>query len=1017
MGKLDPENKSTNPIQNFPDPDIHEYRQCINLFDRISHGFVLVDSSTWLPVEFNSTACEILGYKKEEFKLVNFHDLEEPQNPCLSKALDELARQGMDSRINAHLQTKTGETRILSVFLTRVVINGRNYFQLVYEDITEKHHADEINRAEREIFEICNNAGSKTDLIHSVLTFFRTFSGCDAVGIRIRSKGDFPYYETTGFPEQFVELERSLCGRNPDGTIPRDENGNPILECMCGNIIRGLFDISKPFFTSNGSFWSGQTTLLLATSSEEDRLGKTRNRCNSAGYESVALIPIRHNQTTYGLVQFNDKRFGWHTEEKILTLERLIDYVAIALAKFESDEALFDNEQDFKQILNSTTEAILIHDSETGNIIDVNDTMLRMFGFSSKAEALEHTISDFSDGDKQTNMNKALALVQKASKEGPQVFEWLCRKTNGKTFWAEVVLSRSLISGKNRILAVVRDISERKRMEEALSLSTGRYHLLFDEMIEGFALHEIILDPKGRPVDYRFLDVNPAFELLTGLKKTALIGHTVKEVMPGTEDYWIEKYGDIALHGGDLKYENYAGELGKWFQVSAYCPKFGQFATVFEDITIRKVGDLALQESEEQFRSTFEQTSIGMCIVSMDGFFRRVNDAFCKMVGYSSEELIGLPVIQITHPDDHIVTSEKLRQPLENGNQYVQFDKRYIHKNGTIISATISSTLVMDSAGKPRHFVTQVQDVTAKKRTEEALQLRDKIFTHSLDMLFIAGFDGYFKVLNPAWEATLGWDEETLLGKPWIEFVHPEDKLETDEVKVSQLSNGTEVTQFENRYLCKDGNYRWLSWNSFPYPEENIIVGVARDVTERKALDESLRLSEERYKLIDEASSDSIYSYDLQGRFTHVNTALCKMLGLSPEQIKGKTHRELGFPEAQCVEWETLHSLVKEKNETITSETTASIDNDVRYFEVVLDPIHDSKGEIIGIAGTTRDIDARKKAELKVMEQMEELRRWNAVTLGRETRVIELKQEVNQLLEKINQPPRYHSGNKSGNPL
>jgi PAS domain S-box-containing protein len=175
-----------------------------------------------------------------------------------------------------------------------------------------------------------------------------------------------------------------------------------------------------------------------------------------------------------------------------------------------------------------------------------------------------------------------------------------------------------------------------------------------------------------------------------------------------------------------------------------------------------------------------------------------------------------------------------------------------------------------------------------------------------------------------------------------------------------------------------------------------------------------LRQSEERYKLIDEASSDSIYSYDRQGRFTHANSALMKTLGLSRDQILGKTHRDLGFPEEQCAEWDKLHEQVYLTNNTVISETIATINNEILYFEVVLDPIHDSNGNIVGIAGTTRDINARKKAEIKIQEQMEELRRWNAVTLGRENRIFELKKEINELLKQVNLPPRYSVDEEMG---
>lgn len=1004
---MDSNDRSSAPDNFLPSADLQTYCQLIKHLAPVHLGIVLADSDTKLPVEFNSPAHEILGYTPDEFRIINIQDHEVKEDVELANHLSESDDPGTVTQFDTNFVTKAGDTCKVTIRLQKVKIGEQTYFHLMYEDVSDRVNSIRISQAERQIFAICNSASAKSDFIRNLLSFFKSYTGCEAIGIRLRNGDDFPYFETAGFPDQFVEMERSLCAYDEDGKIFRESGGDPVLECMCGNIIRGRFDATKPFFTPHGSFWTGNTSQLLATTTEKDRQSTTRNRCNGSGYESVALIPVRHNETTYGLIQFNDKRIGWHTKEKIETLEYLIDYVAIALAKLQAEEARLESDQNFKQIINSTTEAIFIQDSETGKIIDVNDTMVKMFGFASKLEAISKSISDISYGDVKANSNKAIDLIRKATSEGPQTFEWLCRKNNGKTFWAEVVLNRTILSGKNRILAVVRDISDRKRMEEALNYSKERYRLLFEEMVEGFALHEIILDSKGTPVDYRFLDVNPAFETLTGLNRKNLIGRTVKEVMPGIEDYWIEQYGQVALMGGDLRYENYSGDLGKWFKVTVYCPKFGQFVTVFEDITNKKIGDMALIESEEQFRGTFEQSSVGMCIVSLDGIFMRVNDSFCQMLGYSQEDLLGQSINIVTHPDDIKLSKEQLQHPATSDSHSIHFEKRYIHKNGQVIYVIINSTLILDATGNPRHFITQVQDITENKKMVEALQLRDKIFTHSMDMLFIAGFDGYFKVLNPAAENTLGWSLDELYAKPWLDFVHPEDRTLTEEIKTIRLDTGQEILQFENRYLCKDGSFKWLSWNSFPYPEENIIVGVARDITDRKALDESLRLSEERYKLIDDASSDSIYSYDLQGRFTHVNTALCKLLGLTSDQIVGKTHQELGFPEDQCNEWERLHKQVYATQKTVVSETIATIDGDQKFFEVVLDPIYDLDGVIIGIAGTTRDIDARKKAEIKIREQMDELRRWNAVTLGRENRIIELKKEVNQLLQMMNQPPRY----------
>jgi PAS domain S-box-containing protein len=118
-------------------------------------------------------------------------------------------------------------------------------------------------------------------------------------------------------------------------------------------------------------------------------------------------------------------------------------------------------------------------------------------------------------------------------------------------------------------------------------------------MAEGFALHEILTDASDRPVDYRFLDVNPAFEVMTGLPRERWIGHSILEIMPTTEPYWVETYGRVALTGEPTRIENYSGPLGRWFEVFAFCPAPRQFAVLFSDITTRKTAEAELRSLTE----------------------------------------------------------------------------------------------------------------------------------------------------------------------------------------------------------------------------------------------------------------------------------------------------------------------------------------------------------------------------------------------------------------------------------
>jgi len=125
-----------------------------------------------------------------------------------------------------------------------------------------------------------------------------------------------------------------------------------------------------------------------------------------------------------------------------------------------------------------------------------------------------------------------------------------------------------------------------------LKLSEKKFKSLFEEMISGVALHEIICDEKGKPIDYRFLNINSAFENMTGLKREALIGKTVLEVLPETEPFWIESYGRVALSGNSVQFDNFTKQLNKHFEVRAYSSKYGQFVALFNDITDKKHSEM-----------------------------------------------------------------------------------------------------------------------------------------------------------------------------------------------------------------------------------------------------------------------------------------------------------------------------------------------------------------------------------------------------------------------------------------
>jgi hypothetical protein len=239
-------------------------------------------------------------------------------------------------------------------------------------EITDNHllhiQTEKYQNLATQLLNLVNQTGNKTDFIKKILNFIKIVTGFEAVGIRLREGEDFPYYETIGFSKDFVKAEKYLCAHDQTGDLIRDSKGNPYLECMCGNIICGRTNPSLPFFTAGGSFWTNSTTELLISTTKEDRHGRTRNRCNSEGYESVALIPLRYGKKIIGLLQLNDRRKNIFTLNLIKFFEGICSSIGIAL-EFKQ---IYANINQSKQNMNTTDETIITFHDRNFNIIRAN---------------------------------------------------------------------------------------------------------------------------------------------------------------------------------------------------------------------------------------------------------------------------------------------------------------------------------------------------------------------------------------------------------------------------------------------------------------------------------------------------------------------------------------------------------------------------------------------------------------------------------------------------------------------
>lgn len=208
----------------------------------------------------------------------------------------------------------------------------------------------------------------------------------------------------------------------------------------------------------------------------------------------------------------------------------------------------------------------------------------------------------------------------------------------------------------------------------------------------------------------------------------------------------------------------------------------------------------------------------------------------------------------------------------------------------------------------------------------------------------------------------------------FLNIIHPEDREATHDAyynSVNEGKNGYEIIHRIIRNDNKEIRYLHERCEHIRDAAGKIIrsIGMAQDITEQKLAEDLLRKNEERLSLINNSSQDIIYSYDTCGRFTSANKKLCEIMNMKLDQIIGHTHKELGFPEAQCIEWDSLHQQVYSTNRTIISETVTPLPDGKNYFyEVILNPLHDDEGQIIGIGGTTRDITERKLSAQKITQ-------------------------------------------------
>ncbi|HPE71695.1 MAG TPA: PAS domain S-box protein [Candidatus Competibacteraceae bacterium] len=379
------------------------------------------------------------------------------------------------------------------------------------------------------------------------------------------------------------------------------------------------------------------------------------------------------------------------------------------------EKLLRENSGFLNTLLNAIPIPIFYKDTE-GRYLGFNRAFEKFFG-QTQDYLIGKRVFDVAPPD-IASLYHAKDIELLTHKDGIQIYESQVKDTSGALH--DVVFHKATFKNTDGdllgLIGGILDITKRKQIEQALLESEARYRTLFDNMAEGFAFHEIVTDEQDNPCDYRFLDINPAFERLTGLKRNYILNRRVREILPNVESYWIENYGQVALTGQPAHFENFAASLNRWYSVYAYSPAPRRFAVIVIDIT-------ESHRSQEQLRKlslAVEQNPNSIVITDLHARIEYVNHAFCRTSGYRREEVLGKDphILQSGHTPASIYA--EMWQTLKKGKTWRgEFVNQ--HKNGHLYVEFVQITPVYQPDGHLTHYLAIKEDITERKRIGQEL--------------------------------------------------------------------------------------------------------------------------------------------------------------------------------------------------------------------------------------------------------------------------------------------------------
>ncbi len=435
---------------------------------------------------------------------------------------------------------------------------------------------------------------------------------------------------------------------------------------------------------------------------------------------SFIIVPlVRDEHWRFMLCVIGMAERQWKPEEIALTRE-VAERVWMRLEQANAEEALRQSELRYQSLFELMDEAYaqyaLIYDEDNrlvdAQVLEANPAYCALL---QRPDPVGKTLSLLYPSSLQAWIDMLYAV---ATSGVPRRFDQYNPLLDR---WFDVYLAPAPSANTERVFLLFSDITERRQMIEALSESEARYRTLFDSIDQGFCTIEVLFDAAGEAVDYRFLEINPAFARITGLENA--IGERMRVLTPKHEEHWFQIYGQVARTREPARFEAEAAALGRWYNVYAYSvanPEDNRVAVLFEDITDRRNADAALRASEERVRAIVEEaTDYAIFTINPDGEIEDWFPGAEAVFGWSADEAVGMMFAETFIPEDRAagVPEAEFEQARQQG--WAPDVRWHLHKDGSRVFIEGATRARFDLEGTFQGVIKIGRDATEERLAEQ----------------------------------------------------------------------------------------------------------------------------------------------------------------------------------------------------------------------------------------------------------------------------------------------------------